>query len=95
MDTGSSDLWVIPGNSQITLTNTTNITTTEQYGSGIASGAIQFAQLEFGGFTIPYQGTSHLTPPKFRNILTAFLFSAFLLADTVRLFGLSSKSIKF
>lgn len=60
MDTGSSDLWVLPGSTQIPLTETTNITIEESYGSGTASGMIQFAHMEFAGFTVPEQGASLL-----------------------------------
>ena len=56
MDTGSSDLWVLPGSAKVELTNTTKIQIQETYGSGAASGSIQFAELEFGGFKVPHQG---------------------------------------
>ena len=57
MDTGSSDFWVLPPpNTKIQLTNTTNINVTNGYGIGEASGTIQFAEMVFGGFKVPYQG---------------------------------------
>ncbi|THG99797.1 hypothetical protein EW026_g2607 [Hermanssonia centrifuga] len=55
MDTGSADLWVKADSTPIKLTNTTNINVTEAYGAGVASGLIQFAQLELDGFIIPSQ----------------------------------------
>ena len=56
MDTGSSDLWVHPGSASIQLTNTTELKIEETYGKGVASGTIQFAEMQFSGFTVPYQG---------------------------------------
>ncbi|KAF7793489.1 hypothetical protein EIP86_004601 [Pleurotus ostreatoroseus] len=57
MDTGSTDLWVLPNPGQhIALVNTTDIVISEGYGSGTATGHIQFAELEFAGFTVPSQG---------------------------------------
>ncbi len=57
IDTGSSDLWVLPKNPQsIQLTQTTDFSLVESYGIGQANGTIEFAQLEFAGFTVPSQG---------------------------------------
>ena len=67
MDTGSSDLWVYPGNAQIQITNTTDLQITESYGKGGASGYIQFAELGFSGFTVPYQGISTTHAHERRN----------------------------
>lgn len=57
-DTGSTDLWVAvpPGSSPIKVTNTTDIQATETYGKGVASGPIQFAAVQLGGYTVPSQG---------------------------------------
>ena len=57
MDTGSSDLWVYPGDAKIKLNeNPLNLTVTEVYGAGFATGPIEFAELEFAGFTVSNQG---------------------------------------
>ena len=57
IDTGSTDLWVLPANPQsVQLTQTTNIPLVESYGIGQANGTIEFAEVEFSGFTIPSQG---------------------------------------
>lgn len=56
MDTGSSDLWVYSPGTTLNLTNTTDITTTESYGQGVAEGTIVFGEFKLGGFTVPSQG---------------------------------------
>lgn len=62
MDTGSADLWVIPSVAQdVELVNTTDIVISETYGAGNATGTIQFAELEFAGFTVPSQGGNLLS----------------------------------
>ena len=56
MDTGSSDLWVLPGSSQIQLAGSANVFVEESYGKGIAYGMIEYAELQLGGFTVAKQG---------------------------------------
>ena len=57
VDTGSTDLWVIPYDRKIELTNTTDIFTSMTYGSGTANGTIQFAEVKVDSFTLPSQGS--------------------------------------
>ena len=60
IDTGSSDLWVIPPDGQpVKTVNHTEVAVGVTYAdeSGV-SGFIDFAELAVGGYTIPSQGTS-------------------------------------
>ncbi|KAH9895010.1 acid protease [Cubamyces lactineus] len=55
LDTGSSDLWVNLKNRQIFLDNSTNLQVNETFGKGSLVGAIQFADLKLGDFTVQSQ----------------------------------------
>ncbi|KAI0699010.1 aspartic peptidase domain-containing protein [Cytidiella melzeri] len=69
IDTGSSDLWVIPSTnpSPPTLVNTTEVAAAISYadGSGV-SGVIDFAELLMGGYIIPSQ--AFINPNQTTNI---------------------------
>ena len=63
MDTGSSDLWVNDQGGAIQLSSPqTSLTVTDSFGAGVdgnsITGTVQFAELQFGGFTVPQQGGS-------------------------------------
>lgn len=56
LDSGSSDLWILPGSASLKLTNDSGLYTDIFYGEGAVGGNIQFAELKLGEYTIPSQG---------------------------------------
>ncbi|KAI0804714.1 aspartic peptidase domain-containing protein [Irpex lacteus] len=68
IDTGSSDLWVIPPNHHpLKTTNETQVAAAIEYadGSGV-SGLVDFAELLVGGYTVPSQ--AFINPNKTKNV---------------------------
>ncbi|KDQ15395.1 hypothetical protein BOTBODRAFT_31717 [Botryobasidium botryosum FD-172 SS1] len=55
LDTGSSDLWIQPGNVTIPGVTPTTLVQNITYGIGWASGSVATASVEFAGYTIPAQ----------------------------------------
>lgn len=56
LDTGSSDLWIMPNSTSLTLTNATSMQLNISYLEGNVSGVIDYAMLEIGSYEIPWQG---------------------------------------
>ncbi|KAJ8693746.1 hypothetical protein PTI98_008715 [Pleurotus ostreatus] len=61
LDTGSTDLWVYLPDQKPQLTNSTSIVGNLTYASGSAEGPINFAALEFAGFSVPSQAFIDVT----------------------------------
>ncbi|KAJ6581931.1 aspartic peptidase domain-containing protein [Mycena capillaripes] len=59
IDTGSSDLWIVP--SKDFVFNDTEIPVSEIYGGGIVNGTIGFASVELGGYTFDRQAFTNAT----------------------------------
>ena len=70
-DTGSTDLWVQTGGIPINILSTTNVSATETYGRGEASGTIDFAEVTVGSYTIPSQGAVLYLDVLGQSMLTA------------------------
>lgn len=59
LDTGSSDLWIRTPKAPLTIRNDSGLHPVNlTYGSGWASGPIQFAEVKIGEYVIPSQGVS-------------------------------------
>ena len=66
IDTGSSDLWVIPApNRPLKIVNETRVFVEVTYGdkSGL-SGFVNFAELVLGDYTVPSQGETGSRPDR-------------------------------
>ncbi|KAJ6581933.1 aspartic peptidase domain-containing protein [Mycena capillaripes] len=67
VDTGSSDLWIVPPEDFVF--NATGIPVTEVYGVGVVNGTIGFATVELGGYTIDQQVFANATSVGFPGVL--------------------------
>lgn len=57
MDTSTTDLWIYAPDVSLNIANDSGLLQDAVYhGNGFASGPIQFAEVQIGGFTIPSQG---------------------------------------
>ena len=56
LDTGSSDLWVMPPFA-LEVTNTTDIPASLTFGIGAVNGTVAFADMTFGPYEVQSQGT--------------------------------------
>ena len=55
LDSGSTDLWV-QTHLPLKINNDTGLFAQLSYGTGVANGTIQFAEVKIGEYTIPNQG---------------------------------------
>ena len=81
MDTGSSDLWIIPTNETMHILNDTHIPTNVSYGTGSVSGTIEFAELRFGEYVVPSQGKHDNGNQAMLTL--SYIRSAFIFVDQV------------
>ena len=60
LDTGSTDLVLVPDKNITTSVVVWEHQPNSTYGTGYMAGPVAFAKLEFGNYTVDYQGMYHL-----------------------------------